>query len=420
MERLCKVEPEQVASRPPVHDFADMMTPAQSLSHVLELFQEHFGTVAQSRAFAPGRVEVIGNHTDYNGGTIVGTAIDRGIAVAARVRPDGKLRFYSDTKSSDGIVETSRATFAQDDIPTWCQYPLGIIDEAHLRGWPSEPVGLDLTIASDLPEGTGLASSAALEMAVVGALSQLLFTADMQPSRGALVEVAHRAENRFVGMPCGLLDQTVVGFGKKNGLVVLDAAINKSVSIPLPAGIRFVLFRSHISHALVDSPYEDRHRECRTALMGLERFVPGIRHLARLHPADLDAYASVLETRPAMRARHVVHEQRRVGAFLAALSQNDLVAAGACMTASHESSRALFDNSTPELDTLVATANAQPGVLGARLSGGGWGGSMVAMVTDEFEEKHGESICDQYEELFEVRPHWWQSSAAAGMVSERL
>jgi len=115
-----------------------------------------------------------------------------------------------------------------------------------------------------------------------------------------------------------------------------------------------------------------------------------------------------------------VHEQRRVGAFLATLSQNDLVAAGACMTASHESSRALFDNSTPELDTLVATANAQPGVLGARLSGGGWGGSMVAMVTDEFEEKHGESICDQYEELFEVRPHWWQSSAAAGMVSERL
>lgn len=363
---------------------------------------------------------MIGNHTDYNGGTVVGAAVEQGISLAARLRDDGVIRLYSDVQSSDGVIETTWEAYAEADLAEWTRYPLGVIDEARLRAWSSEPFGLELAISSTLPVGIGLSSSAALEMAVAGALANLLFAPEAQPSRGLLVESAHRAENRFVGMPCGLLDQSVVGFARENGLVVLDAAINRSMSLPLPSNVRFVLFRSHISHALVDSPYEKRHRECRDALLGLERFMPGIRHLARLHPADLDAYASVLETRLALRARHVVHEQRRVGAFLSAINSGDLAAAGACLTASHDSSRAFFDNSTPELDALVAAANAQPGVLGARLSGGGWGGSVVAMVTEEFEEKQAELICYSYEQLFEIRPHWWQTSAAAGMISESV
>ena len=404
----------------PIPDFAGMTTPTDSRESASALFREHFGNEPQSRAYAPGRVEVIGNHTDYNGGTGVGSAIDRGIAVAAGLTDDGVIRMISDAQAADGIVETSWDTYSEDQLPGWTRYPLGIIDEARLRAWSSGPFGLEVAISSSLPVGTGLASSAALELAVAGALVRLLFQADARPSRGHLVESAHRAENRFVGVPCGLLDQSVVGFAQPNGLVVLDAAINRSISLPLPHNVRFALFRSHISHALVDSPYEERHRECREALMGLERFMPGIRHLARLHPADLDAYASVLETRPALRARHVVHEQRRVGAFLSAISSGNLEAAGACMAASHDSSRAFFDNSTPELDALVASANEQQGVLGARLSGGGWGGCVVAMVTQDFGVKQAEAICDAYEELFEVRLHWWLTSAAEGMTSESV
>lgn len=420
MERLCEVRAPLVANRCVVPDFGAMSNVTDLLKRVDSLFREHFDGAPESHAYAPGRVEVIGNHTDYNGGTVVGAAIDRGMAVAASLRDDGRIRLLSDAKVSEGIVESTWESYQDDALPEWCRYPLGVVDEARIRAWSSEPFGLDLAISSNLPVGTGLSSSAALELAVAGALSELLFSDDDRPSRGVLVEVAHRAENRYVGMPCGLLDQSVVGFARENSLVVLDAAVNRSMAIPLPDGIRFVLFRSHISHALVESPYETRHRECREALMGLERFIPGIRHLAHVHPADLDAYASVLQTKPSLRARHVVHEQRRLGAFLAAISQQDLQAAGACMTASHDSSRSFFDNSTPELDALVASANEQPGVLGARLSGGGWGGSVVAMVDDSFEEKHAEAICDAYEELFETRPHWWQTTAAAGLVSESL
>ncbi len=384
------------------------------------LFSDQFASAPMTRAHAPGRVEVIGNHTDYNGGTVVGAALDRGVEVALRLTSDGRVRLVSNAKPADGVVETSISTYAEDEWPDWCAYPLGVIDEARLRGFLPAGAGLDIAIHSDLPIGTGLSSSAALELAVAGALFEALPDTNASISRSLLIEIAHRAENRFVGMPCGLLDQTVVGRARAGHLVVLDASTNQSHPIRLPDGLGFALFRSHISHALVDSPYEVRRDECRKALMGLERFIPGIRHLARLHPADLDAYASVLETRPSLRARHVVHEQRRVGAFLSALHQGDAEAAGACMTASHESSRAFFDNSIPELDALVQFSNQQGAVLGARLSGGGWGGSVVALVTDNFDTKQADAICDAYEELFEVRPHWWRTSASAGLVHELL
>ena len=365
-------------------------------------------------------MEVIGNHTDYNGGTVVGAAIDMGISVAMGRTDDGRIRMASDARDGNEVQETSLDTYRTDQLPDWCAYPLGVIDEARLREWIPDGAGLTMAIHSTLPIGTGLSSSAALELAVAGALTRLFFEEDTMPSTGQLVEVAHRAENRFVGMPCGLLDQTVVGFAREQHLVVLDASVGRSMSIALPDHLGFVLFRSHISHALVHSPYEERHRECRDALIGLQRFIPGMRHLARVHPADLDAYASVLETRPGLRARHVVHEQRRVGAFLAALSKQDAAAAGACMTASHESSRTLFDNSTPELDALVATAIQKDGVHGARLSGGGWGGAVIAMVDETFTDDQAEAICDTYEELFEVRPHWWRTTAADGLFHERL
>lgn len=412
--------PSRLVNPVDIRDFDAMSMTSNSLQTASVLFCEHFGNGPGSRAYAPGRMEVIGNHTDYNGGTVVGAAIDMGISVAMGRTEQGIVRLFSSTRKEDATVVTSMSTYASDRLPDWCAYPLGVIDEARMRQWVPEGAGLDIAIHSDLPVGTGLSSSAALELAVAGALIRLFFEEDALPSTGQLVEVAHRAENRFVGMPCGLLDQTVVGFARKQHLVVLDAAVNRSLAIALPPDLGFVLFRSHISHALVDSPYEERHRECRDALMGLQRFIPGIRHLARIHPADLDAYASVLETKSGLRARHVVHEQRRVGAFLAALNIGDARAAGACMTASHESSRAFFDNSTPELDTLVATALEQDGVLGARLSGGGWGGAVVALVDPTFADDQAKRICDTYEELFEVRPHWWRTAASQGLIHENV
>jgi len=397
-----------------------MSTSPARLESVARLFGDVYSTLPNSLADAPGRVEVIGNHTDYNGGSVVGAALERGTAVAMGLRADGRIRLISDTRQAAVPVETTMTSFTSERLPDWCAYPLGVIDEARLNGWVPEGAGLDLAIHSTLPIGAGLASSAALELAVAGALVPLFFEAGNEPGIEMLVAAAHRAENRFVGMPCGLLDQTVVGHAREDHLIVMDAATNRHDVVPIPSSLGFVLFQSHVSHALVTSPYEERHRECRQALMGLQRFIPGLRHLASVHPADLDAYGSVLETRPRMRAQHVVEEQVRVLAFQEALRNGKRETAGALMSASHESSRLLFDNSTPELDVLVASASQQENVLGARLSGGGWGGTVVALVRDTFSDHQAESICDTYEELFEVRPHWWRSRACRGLVQERL
>jgi galactokinase len=397
-----------------------MNTTQHTLENVSRRFYDTFGRIPVSRAYAPGRLEVIGNHTDYNGGKVVGAAIDHGTAVAMRQRDDGRIRLISDACLEDSVLETSMDSYAYDGLPSWSTYPLGVIDEARLRQWVPSGAGLDMAIHSTLPIGAGLSSSAALELAVAGALVRLFFDPASAPGIETLIETAHRAENRFVGMPCGILDQTVAGMARQDHLVVIDAASGRVDHAELPQGVGFAVFRSHISHALLDTPYEERHRECRQALMGLERFVPGIRHLATVHEADLGAYAAVLDTRARLRATHVVHEQARVHAFLHALRCHDLPAAGNAMTTSHESSRSLFDNSIPELDVLAAAANQQEDVLGARLTGGGWGGAVIALVRDPFSSGQAEHICDAYEELFDVRPHWWRTAACHGLVHERV
>lgn len=397
-----------------------------------DLFISHFGYPPSQVASAPGRVEVLGNHTDYNGGTVVGAGISLRLEVAAEVRTDSSIRLVSNGSGiQSGIVTTSVETYASDDLPEWTRYPLGVLDEFRMQGlWENE--GLDLAVDSMLPVGMGLSSSAAIELSTAGVLSALRQRPDSacgtestepgnpptsRPQLGTevLVGIAHRAENRYVGVPCGLLDQTVVGHAKKDSLVVLDASTNRHMAVALPAGLSFVVFRTHISHRLIDSPYETRHRECRNALMGLQRMMPGTRHLARLHPADIVAYEVVLDPVLVRRARHVVEEQRRVGRFLRALVEGDVAAAGQLMRESHESSRVLFENSTPELDILVDRLMEKTGVLGARLSGAGWGGAVMALVNESFEDDAAESVCDAYEELFEARPHWWQTDAEEGL-----
>ena len=381
---------------------------------LVHLFSSTFGRPPGVWAHSPGRVEVIGNHTDYNGGTVVGAAIDKGIHVAAALCDDGQIRLHS-AQMPDTIVETSMTSYRDDDLPAWTAYLLGVVDEFRMRGWMDEATGVDLAVSSTLPIGTGLSSSAAIELATGGALAQALFDPDRHPGRPALVDVAHRAENRYVGMPCGRLDQSVVAYGVQDQLVVLDAATDRHTLVPLPKGHAFVLFRSHVSHQLTDSPYEARHRECRAALMALERMIPGIQHLAHCHPSDLDAYGVVLEEHVARRAGHVIHEQRRVGQFLRALHEGRPDEAGEFMRKSHESSRSLFENSTPELDTLVQLLISQKYVRGARRAGGGWGGAVIAWGESSYSDAQGEQICDAYEELFEVRPHWWRTGASDGL-----
>ncbi len=388
-------------------DFTCMSTSA-------EVFTKRWGSSPSVVASAPGRVEIIGNHTDYNGGTVVGAGISQRLEVACSLRRDGVIRI-----ASDNVVETSSETYQDSSLPDWTRYPLGVFDELRMLEIIKADIGFDLAVVSEIPQGEGLASSAAFELATAIALTALCHSLAQGSERSALVRIAHRAENRFVGVPCGLLDQSVVGFARAGFLVVLDASTGRHHLQAVPKNSSFVLFRTHISHQLLDSPYEKRHDECRVALMGLQKVIPGIRYLAHLHPVDIVAYDVILKEPLARRARHVVEEQRRVGRFLKAMTEGDTSAAGGLLFDSHESSKTQFENSTPEMDFLVQKLKEQPGVLGARLSGAGWGGTVLAMVDSSFEDESADQVAASYEELFEARSPWWRSEVSDGARIER-
>jgi galactokinase len=356
-------------------------------------FRTTFGREPAIVARAPGRIEFIGNHTDYNGGTVLGAAIDRGVWVAVAPRADAKWRFASDARA---IVEVAAgAAGKQQGAAAWANYPLGVL-EALSSFSLRRPDGFDYLAMSDLPVGAGLSSSAAIELA-----SGLAFLAlaGENPPRETLVKIGRHAENHFVGVPCGILDQGVSGFGRKDHLVFIDCRGPRFETVPLPAGAHFWIFNTHTKHALVDGLYAARHRECMEAAAAL-----GVKLLVEASAADLSAHEKKLSPVAARRARHVIDEIARVGATVLALRSGDLRAVGELLTASHRSSQKLFENSTPELDFLVDALVATPHVFGARLTGGGFGGAVMALTSAEFGEAQARQVADAYAKRFDATP----------------
>ena len=352
-----------------------------------EKFQARFGRAPAVIARAPGRIEFIGNHTDYNGGTVLGASIDRGVWVAAAARGDGQWRFA--TEASAGLVEVSSAASpARHSGPgSWVNYPLGVLAAFPPFGLRL-PGGFDCLVLSDLPSGAGLSSSAALELA--SALAFLALSGQDAP-RASLVQLCRHAENNFVGVPCGILDQGVSGFGRRDHLVYIDCRGPSFATVPLPAAARFWVFNTHTKHALVDGLYAARHRECLAAAAQL-----GVAALAAVTPAALAAARASLPPVEFRRAQHVVEEIARVEATVAALRAGDLAAVGRLLTASHRSSQHQFENSTPELDFLVDQLVAAPHVHGARLTGGGFGGAVMALTTPDFDAAQAAGVAAAY------------------------
>jgi galactokinase len=373
-------------------------------SVLVEKFRATFHRAPDIMARAPGRIEFIGNHTDYNGGTVLGAAIDRGVWVALGKRTDREWNFASGQK--DTVVRLRVGDFAkQSGADSWVNYPLGVIHSLKAFGLTA-PAGFDYVATSDLPLGAGLSSSAANELA-----SALAFTraADEDPSRETLVKAARHAENEFVGVPCGILDQGVSGFGQKDHLVFIDCRGPRFAAEPLPHGAHFWIFNTHTKHALVDGLYAARHRECMEAAQAL-----GVRLLV---DSSLDALARAhgkLSPVAERRARHILEEIGRVEATVAALRANDLTEVGRLLTASHRSSQTLFENSTPELDFLVDNLIALPAVYGARLTGGGFGGAVMALTSPEFGDAAAERVARVYEKRFGARPDILHALTADG------
>jgi len=344
-------------------------------------------------ARAPGRIEVIGNHTDYNGGAVLGAAIDRSVWVGLAPRPDQQRRFASEGRP--GVVELAVGPpQKQSGSAAWTNYPLGVLSVLEAGGHPV-PAGFDYFAVSDVPAGAGLSSSAAIELS-----SALVFlkAAGATVNRDALAKIGQRAENQFVGVPCGILDQGTSAFGRKEHLVHIDCSIPRFEALPLAPGSQFWIFNTHTKHALIDGLYAARHEECMEAARGI-----GVGRLVEATPEMLAAAETRLSRASFKRAQHVVDEIARVKRAVEALHAGDLKALGKLLLASHRSSKVWFENSTTELDFLVDQLETEAGVFGARLTGGGFGGAVMALSSSEFRAAGAERVAAAYHERFRSR-----------------
>lgn len=368
---------------------------------IREQFQQIYGQAPAVITRAPGRVEFIGNHTDYNGGAVLGAAIDRYVWVAAAPNPAGRLRLCSATGPAVLELPADPGTRITGS-DSWANYPLGVWRSLRDFNLP-RPAGFDLLVVSDLPAGAGLSSSAALELSTALALLALA-GATIEP--GPLAALGRHAENQYVGVPCGILDQGTSAHGRAGHLVHIDCRGPAFATVPFPPSAHLWIFNTREKHALIDGLYATRHRECLDAAQAL-----GVALLADLTPAQLaeksgpsglsavavaKAEGLALPAALAKRAKHIVEEHARVHDTVDALQRGDLAAVGRLLTASHRSSQNLFENSTPALDALVNLLEPHPAVLGARLTGGGFGGAVMALTKDTFTDQDAAEIARRY------------------------
>lgn len=316
-------------------------------------------------AFAPGRVEILGNHTDYNGGVVLSAALQLGITATGEKLPGGRVELCS---GDMGSVEKINRAAGLKRTGKWIDYPLGVAEMLARAG--AEAGGFSMRFESTLPTGAGLSSSAALEVATAVLLMRLY---PFSLPRMEVAKLCRRAENEFVGVNCGLLDQASSVFGLKDHLVFLDCRAESVKNIPLPSHFGLLIINSGVKHALVGGEYNERRDQCFEAArrMGVEALRDV--NMAHLEAAEMPDLAK-------NRARHIVGENERVFQAIEALESGDGERLGNLMTSSHRSSMNHFQNSTPELDLLVDLAIKQKGCHGARLTGGGFGGAIVALV----------------------------------------
>ncbi|MCC6353097.1 MAG: galactokinase [Verrucomicrobiae bacterium] len=343
-------------------------------------------------AFSPGRVELLGNHTDYNGGLVLAFAVERGVTIRGAARADRRIILRS--AAFPGVHEANLDDLAPSRERPWANYLVGVVAQFRRRGLDGP--GFEATDSSDLPSGAGLSSSAALECAMAKFLQRLWGTdlPDME-----LAKIGQAAEHEFAGVRCGLLDQITSLFGRAGKIVSIDCRSLEVALLPAPEGHVFVIADSGVKHALVAGEYNERRASCEAAARDL-----GVEALRDVTPEGLEAAAGSLGLKPLMRARHVVGENARVAAGREALANGDVAGLGRLMFESHESSRANFENSCEELDFLVGAARATGLCLGARLSGGGFGGATVNLVREAdagafcrglsaaYRERHGRDL----------------------------
>jgi galactokinase len=396
------------------------------IERLRQTFRAEFGGAPDVIARAPGRVNLIGEHTDYNDGFVLPVAIDRDVRIALRRRLDNQVHLLA---ASFG----RRSVFDVEDIQhsakeRWSNYERGVVlmlmRQGHRLG------GFDAVVEGEVPAGAGLSSSAAVEVATATGL-KAIFALDVDEV--ALALLCQRAENEFVGVACGIMDQFISTLGRRSHALFLDCRSLQSSHVPIGAtaapsggaasetqasqggqGVQIVVADTAVKRGLVDSEYNRRRAECQEAVRLLATHLPGIEALRDVTPAQLDRFGGYLPDVVRRRARHVVTENARVLASVDALKAGDLTTFGRLMNESHVSLRDDYEVSVPQLDVMVTAALALPGVLGSRMTGAGFGGCTVSLVRDDAVARFNDEVPEVYRRLTGLEPRVYACQVVDG------
>jgi galactokinase len=380
---------------------------ANGAPHLIDQFLGRFG-VRPRIVQAPGRVNLIGEHTDYNDGFVLPAAIQFRTRVAIAPRQDDKLLLHSENYAE--FAEFSITQLPEKPRNHWSDYVVGVARKLIEQGTVLS--GANLLITGDVPQGAGLSSSASLEVAVCRAFLEV---ASVSVDGTLMALLCQRAENEFVGARCGIMDQFVSIHGRKDHVLLLDCRTLEYRHQPLPETVRLVICNTMVRHSVAGGEYNQRHQECEEGARFFAQRKPGVRALRDVCMEDFARYQSELPEPIRRRSRHVISENARVTEASEALGRQDLQLLGELMRESHVSLRADFQVSCSELDLMVELAGKMEGVYGARMTGGGFGGCTINLVKSEHAREFGTKIAEEYERSTANRPEIYVCTAEDGV-----
>ena len=381
------------------------------VTELKKFFKEAYGQEADAVYFSPGRVNLIGEHTDYNGGYVFPCALSFGTYLLIRKNGEKFVQFRS--LNQPEVVKVTFDKLTERLENSWVNYPLGVFAQFVKRGITFEE-GFDIMIWGDVPNGAGLSSSAALEVVTAFALNDQLAT---NLSRTELAKIGQKAEHEFALVNCGIMDQFASANGQKDHAIFLNCDTLEFELVPVKLeGIKVVISNTHSPHKLDSGAYNQRVAECKLAVEQLNRVRP-IKYLAELTEAEFEKVQdAITDTVAHKRARHVVGEVQRTTDAVKALKAGDIKLFGQLMNASHVSLRDDYEVTGPELDTMVEEAWKIDGVIGSRMTGGGFGGCTVSLVKDEAIEEFKEKVGKAYEAKINIKPDFYIAEIGNGAM----
>ncbi|WP_242242910.1 galactokinase [Bacillus cereus group sp. BfR-BA-01309] len=377
-------------------------------------FAEIFGNLETNQYFSPGRINLIGEHTDYNGGYVFPASITYGTYGVARRREDDRVLVYSTNFEELGVISFTVNELNYDKNDNWANYVKGVILTLKEAGYKIDS-GFELLVEGTIPNGAGLSSSASLEL-LVGVVLEDLF--NLNVTRLELVKMGKKVENEFIGVNSGIMDQFAIGFGEEDKAILLDTNTLEYEMVPVVLNdYAIVIMNTNKRRELVDSKYNERRAECEEALACFQTKLE-IRALGELSKAEFDANQNLIGNEILMkRAKHAVYENERTKKAKEALTANDLEEFGNLLNASHASLRDDYEVTGLELDTLVATAQKQEGVLGARMTGAGFGGCAIALVKESKIHAFKNNVYEEYLKVVGYAPVFYVAHIGSGTTA---